>query len=61
MTIATLKTDIDSYIDQYVAQVATGALDLEESWTEYTATLENMGAGQLTEIYRKAYDEAMKK
>lgn len=60
MTIATLKTDIDSYIDQYVAQVATGALDLGKSWKEYTTTLNNMGAGQLIDIYEKAYNEAKK-
>ena len=60
MTIATLKTDIDSYIDQYLAQVATGALDLDKSWDDYKKTLDNMGAGQLTDIYQKAYKEGMK-
>lgn len=58
MTLATIKTDIDAYIDQYLAQVATGELSLEDSWDEYVATVENMGAGQLMEIYQGAYDAA---
>ncbi len=61
MTIATLKTDMDAYIDQYVAQVATGALQLEGSWEEYITTLNNMGADQLADIYKKAYSEAIAK
>ena len=60
-TIATLKTDIDAYIDQYVAQVATGELVLEDSWDEFVATVENMGGAQLAEIYKNAYNEAVGK
>ena len=60
-TIAILKTDIDAYIDQYVAQVATGELVLEDSWDEFVATVENMGGAQLAEIYKNAYNEAVGK
>lgn len=60
-SIATLKADIDTYIDQYLAQVATGELDLEKSWDEYIATLDAMGATQLTEIYKKTYESALSK
>lgn len=59
LTIASLTTDINAYIDQYVAQVATGELTLEDSWEEYVATVENMGAGQLMEIYQATYDAAI--
>ncbi|MBS5142141.1 MAG: extracellular solute-binding protein [Firmicutes bacterium] len=59
-TISTLKTDLDAYIDQYLAQVATGELDLEESWEEYVATANAMGAEELTSIYQKTYSEAIK-
>lgn len=61
MTIATLKTDLDAYIDQYVAQVATGKLSLESSWDEYVKTLGSMGADQLTTIYQSAYAQAIAK
>lgn len=59
-TISTLKTDLDAYIDQYLAQVATGELNLEDSWEEYVATANAMGAEELTSIYQKAYSEAEK-
>ena len=39
-----------------VETVPTGALSLDDSWDEYVATLESMGAGQLMEIYQAAYD-----
>lgn len=60
-TISTIKPDIDAYIDQYVAQVATGELNLEDSWDEYVATVGNMGGGQLEEIYKNTYKEAIGK
>lgn len=59
--ISTLKADLDAYIDQYLAQVATGELDLESSWEEYVTTINNMGGAQLSEIYQRAYTEAMAK
>lgn len=59
-TISTLKTDLDAYIDQYLAQVATGELNLEDSWEEYVATANAMGAEELTSIYQKVYSEAEK-
>lgn len=60
-TIATLKTDLDGYVSQYRAQVATGELDLESSWDEYIATMNKMGAEQLEEIYQKTYNKAIGK
>lgn len=61
MTIATLKTDIDAYIDQYVAQVATGKLVLDDSWNEYLTTVNNMGGSELISIYQRAYNDAVEK
>jgi putative aldouronate transport system substrate-binding protein len=58
--LATLKTDINSYINQYIAEVATGKLNLEESWNDYVATMNAMGAERLAEIYKEAYAEATK-
>lgn len=60
-TIATIKADVDAYIDQYLAQVATGELDLESSWSEYLSTLDAMGANQLQEIYQKTYEISIAK
>lgn len=44
-----------------MAQVATGELNLEDSWDEYVATVGNMGGGQLEEIYKNTYKEAIGK
>ncbi len=35
-------------------------MDLEESWEEYVATANAMGAEELTSIYQKTYSEAIK-
>ena len=57
-TIASLKADLDSYINQYGAQVITGALDLDESWDNYVSTMDTMGASELFDIYLKAFQAA---
>ena len=54
-TISTLKTDLDAYIDQYLAQVATGELDLEESWEEYVATANAMGTGENLPVFTRKH------
>ena len=55
-----MNTDLNSYAEQYKAQVATGELDLDSSWDEYVSTMEAMGASQVQEIYQNAYDGATK-
>lgn len=54
--LAAIKADIDSYLLQYTAQVATGRLDLESSWEEYLNTLDAMGVDKMKQIYEKAYE-----
>ncbi len=58
--LATLKTDIDSYITTYVAQVVTGegGMTLENSWDEYIETMKAMNVDRMIEIYQKTYDAA---
>lgn len=60
-TIATIKADISDYSTQYVAQVITGELDLDDSWSEYVSTIEAMGIDELLGVYRAAYDRAVSK
>ena len=57
--IATIKTDVDAYINQYVAQVVTGAVTLKDSWDDYVATLDKMGLERLIEIYQDVYARAI--
>ncbi len=56
-TLATVKADVDVYIDQYIAQVATGELDLDKSWDDYLSTLKKMGVDEMIKIYKDAYAE----
>jgi len=42
-----LSTTINTYVDEYQAQVVTGQLDLDASWDEYMNKLKNMGVEKL--------------
>lgn len=59
-TIATIRADIDTYVDQYIAQVAVGELDLGTSWDAYCSTLDKMGLPDMMSIYKEAYAAAIK-
>ena len=59
--LSVIKTDIDSYITEYMAKVATGETTLEESWDEYLETLKAMGMDRMFEIYQEVYDAAIAK
>lgn len=59
-TRGTIKADVTAYIDQYVAQVVTGELDLDASWEDYLKTLKDMRVEELIKIYQDAYARATK-
>ncbi len=50
-----ILTDLESFVQQSEAAFIVGQRSLEE-WEEYKATLEQIGAGRMTEIYQAAYD-----
>lgn len=56
-TLASIKADIDVYIDQYAAKVITGEENLEDTWDSYLGTLEQMGVSELKRIYSDAYEK----
>lgn len=56
-TLASIKADIDVYIDQYAAKVITGEEDLEGTWETYLGTLEQMGVSEMKRIYADAYEK----
>jgi putative aldouronate transport system substrate-binding protein len=56
-TLSAIMTDINPYLIQYAAEVVTGQKELDSSWDEYTATLENMGLSQMMDIINAAYDK----
>ncbi|GKX31459.1 sugar ABC transporter substrate-binding protein [Vallitalea longa] len=58
--VATLKTDITTYIDTAIAQFVTGEVDIDEDWDNYIATLKQMGLDELNKIEQTAYDRMFK-
>ena len=53
---ADLEAQIKDYITIYTAQVVTGKLDLESSYADFQKTLKEMGAEELFEIHKSAYE-----
>ena len=58
--LSTIKADTDAYVSQYLAQVVSGQIKLEETWDDYVDTLETMGLDRMVEIYRDVYARASK-
>lgn len=53
---STLATTIEAYYYEYMAQVITGQLDLDNSWDDYLDNMKKMGVDRLIEINQAAYD-----
>lgn len=53
---ADLSTQIRDYITVYTAEVVTGKLDLESSFADFQKTIKEMGAEELEELYKSAYE-----
>lgn len=61
--LSTLETDIDTYMTEMRAKFVTGNASLENEWDTYIETLNQIGLGELMEIYRRgleAYEAASK-
>lgn len=54
--LATLATDITSYVDQTMAQFITGELDIDAEWDNYLATLKAMRLDDMLAIMQKGLD-----
>lgn len=52
---AVLVTAINTYVDEYQAQIVTGQLNLDASWDEYLNTLNSMGVKRVNDIDNAAY------
>jgi len=52
---ADLITTITGYYYEYMAQVVTGQADLDATWNDYLASMDNMGVARLNEIDQAAY------
>lgn len=54
--LATLKTDIETYIAEMSAKFITGEASLESDWETYLNTLSTIGLDELMEIYQRGLE-----
>ena len=59
--VSDISADIDAYYDNYLAEVVTGKIDLDETWDEYLQKMEEMGVSELVEIKNTAYQRYLSK
>ena len=55
-TYSTVNADLKPYWKQYYAEVITGKKDLDATWDEFVAEMEEMGLTEIVDIYNAAYD-----
>jgi putative aldouronate transport system substrate-binding protein len=57
--LATIQTNVESFVLQASAEFATGNRDIEsdEDWAEFQQNLTDLGADRYVEIYQQAWDE----
>ena len=56
MRLATLESDIQTYVTDMRAKFITGDADIEADWDQYVATLERMQLEELMKIYQNGLD-----
>ena len=54
--IATIKADIDTYVEEMKAKWITGQSNIEKDWEDYKNTLKKMQVDRYVELYQEAYD-----
>jgi putative aldouronate transport system substrate-binding protein len=55
--VATLRTNIESYITNNTLQFITGSKRLDVDWEAYVAGLDQLGLPRYLEIMQQAYDK----
>lgn len=58
--IADITANIQPYMENYVAQVITGEISLDDTWEDYQNELIKMGVEDLEKAYQAGYDRANK-
>jgi putative aldouronate transport system substrate-binding protein len=56
--IALLKTNINTYVEESIAQFITGDLDVSRDWNSFQANLNNLGLSRYLQLIQQAYDES---
>ena len=53
-----LTSNIQAYMENYVAELIVGELSLEDTWEDFQTTLIEMGVEELESLYQAGYDRA---
>ena len=54
---ASIKSEVDTCVNEYFSKFVTGEYSIEEKWDEYISTLKSMGIDTMIQYYQEAYDE----
>ena len=52
---STILADIEPYVQQFVAGIITGNMNIDSEWDSYITTLEQMGVDELVKLYNSSY------
>ena len=55
--VATMQTNIDSYVQQNALQFVTGSKNIDTDWDAYVKGLDGLGLKRYLEIQQTAYDK----
>jgi putative aldouronate transport system substrate-binding protein len=55
-TIATLTTNINTYVEESIAKFINGSLNINTDWTRFQTELRNLGIDQYLSIIQRTYD-----
>ncbi|MGI6256348.1 MAG: extracellular solute-binding protein [Acutalibacter sp.] len=55
-TMSSLKTDLDTYHQEWRAYFITGERSLDDNWDEYVSGTDGVGLSEYMEIYQKGYE-----
>ena len=58
--LGTVKTDLETYVDECVTRFILGEMNLEGDWNSYLTTLESIGMQNYLALSQAAYDRAYK-
>lgn len=55
--VSTIQVELETFMKENEAQFINGSMPInDDTWTEYTGTMNKIGAKRLVEIYQAAYD-----
>ena len=56
--VSTISTDINGYVNNYIAETISGITDIDATWNEFQKTLKAMGVDTWIEIRRTAWERS---